>query len=893
MLRVAARIVSNNRNGLSPFVDRCQCYSSEINLPSQADVVIIGGGSIGCNTLYQLSKKGVKAVLLERNKITSGTTWHTGGIVWRLGTNDVDIQLLAATRNQLLKLEEETGCNSGFVNTGSLFLARNKERLKEYKRMHTIGYYFGVESQLLSASDAAKIHPLLNPKSFVGALHSPGDGVVDSTILCNALTKGAINNGAQVIENCAVTNVKVDSTSGYKKVVGVETQHGVIKTNCVLNAAGAWSRNIAQMVGLDIPLLPIQHAYVVTEGIPGAKGAPNIRDKDVSIYYRSQGDSLYIGGYETNPHIIKDLPNDFAFGLYELDFGLFGVHMEKAYDLMPAVKDVGIKTNICGPESFTPDHKPLLGEDPKLRGFYYACGLNSAGMMFGPGIAEQMAHWIVNGRPELPMFNYDIRRFTPEMKNDRAWVTEKCHEAYATHHGIGFKHTQPLAGRNFKIDVFHEILVANGAVMEQSQGWEVPGFYIKDSTAPVRVYDWHGFYDHVDNPDKRYEKQLEGDCTFEFSKHHDLIGHEALAARTNAALFNTSYCCKLYLTGPDARKAADWLFTAHTDQELEKIVYTCALNKNGGTEGDATVIGLNQGLGTLVGPILKGRGYYIVANGLSGYHMLTHIKREIQKKQFRATVTDVTDNLGILSIQGPKSREILQAITESPITNEKLPYGMSDIITVNGHTCRILRISFVGELGYELHIPYSSCIPVYNKLADAGRSFDMKLAGYRARYSLHCEKGHHLWNKDLRLDDNPVEANLHKLCRNEGCYLGKDHVDRLKKEGVDKVRAFFTIKDKIPLWGYETIWRDDQIVGYLRRAEYGYYLKSSIGTGYIRHPKNKKVTEEYLSKGQYEIEVMGKRYPATLHLKSPFDPKHQRVAGHYEHQFVEEVNFED
>ncbi|KAF5292544.1 hypothetical protein FQR65_LT01690 [Abscondita terminalis] len=877
MLRVVSENIFSKNNRLIPLINNLNCYSTvQSEVPSEADVVIIGGGSLGCNTLYQLSKKGVKAVLLERNKVTSGTTWHTGGLVWRLRPNDVDIQLLSATTEQLLKLEEETGLNPGYVKNGGLFISRTEERLKEYKRLHTIGHYFGIESHVITSSEAAKLHPLLDPKNFKSALYSPSDGCLDPSMLCAALIKGSTNNGGKLFEHCPVTNILTESSAGLKKVVGVETKQGVIKTKCVVNAA-----------------VPIKHAYVITESIPEAKGTPNIRDHDASTYYRTQGDTLYVGGYENNPEIIKEVEKDFAFGLYELDFNIFGVHLEKASGLTPILNNVGIKTNICGPESFTPDHKPILGEDPRLGGFYYACGLNSAGMMFGPGIAEQVAHWIINGRPKLPMFNSDIRRFTPEMRTNRPWIIETSHEAYAKNYSIVFPHDQPLAGRNLKIDVFHEVFVAKGAVMEQAQGWERPGFYIRDSTAPVRSYDWYGCYDYVDNPDMRYEKQLEGDYTFRFSKHHNLIGSEALAARSNAALFNLSYFCKMYLTGPDAQKAAEWLFTSRTDREPEKIVYTCTLNKNGGTEGDLTVVGLSQGLGTLVGPILKGKGYYIVAGGASGYHTVCHLKKEIQKKGFRAVITDVTDKLGVLSIQGPKSREILQSITESPITDEKLPFMMSDIIHINGHICRVLRMSFIGELGYELHIPYASCIPVYKKLAEAGRGFDMQFAGYRALYSLSCEKGYHLWNYDLRSDDNPVEANLGKFCRKDGSYLGKDRVDKLKSEGVSKLRAFFMLNSKEPLWGNETIWRDDQIVGFLRRGEYGYFLKHSIGIGFVTHPKGEKLTSKVLTNGQYEIEIMGKRYPATLHLESPFDPEGQRLHGHYENQFQEQVHFED
>lgn len=291
--------------------------------------------------------------------------------------------------------------------------------------------------------------------------------------------------------------------------------------------------------------------------------------------------------------------------------------------------------------------------------------------------------------------------------------------------------------------------------------------------------------------------------------------------------------------------------------------------------------------------MLQGKGYYIVASGASGYQTTSHFRKEMLKKNFKSVITNITDQLGVLSIQGPKSRELLQSLTESPITDEKFPPSVSHLILINGYLCRAMRVSYVGELGYEIHVPLASCIPVYNKLIEAGRGFDMKHAGFRALYSLHLEKGYHLWNYDIRIDDNPVEANLLQVCRKEGQYLGKQHVEKLKQHGVKKQRVFFTLEDKIALYGLETIWRDDSVVGYLRRGNYGYNLDSSIGSGYIEHPKGQILTEEFLNSGKYQIEVMDKRYPATLYLQSPFDPKNQRLFGQYDTQFEEQSHFED
>ncbi|KAH1022196.1 hypothetical protein HUJ04_011627 [Dendroctonus ponderosae] len=785
-------------------------YSGEVGLPRQADVVIVGGGIAGCSAFYQLTKRDVKPVLIEHNTLTNGTTWHTGGLVWSL-------------------------------------------RMEEFKRLHTLGHYFNVHSQLITPKEAAKLSPILDPNAFYGAVYSPTDGHADPTSYCSALIKGGIANGGQVFEHTTLTKIHFEeSTQGLKKIIGIETNKGSIKTNTVVNAAGVWGRNVSNMVDIEIPITPMKHSYVVTNTIEGARDSPSIRCHDSSLYFRPQGDSILFGGYEGNPDILKQVPEDFSFKLFEMDKSIFEVHWKRAVELCPSFEQAGIKADVCGPESFTPDHKPLVGEDPIVVGLYYSLGYNSMGMMFSGGVSEQLSYWITQGRPDMDMHDFDIRRFSQRQKPDRAWVTETCHESYAKTYSIVYPHDQRLSGRNLRIDPFHEHLVASGAVMEEALGWERPAYFIQeDRTAPVRGYDWYGNYDHVRHTDQRYMKELEKDLTFGFSKNFDLIKSEALATRTNVGLFNLSCYTKMYLTGPDAEEAADWLFTNHLSQDPGRVSYTLSLNSKGGIESDVTVTTLEEGGGTLVGPILKGKGYYIVAGGPSGYQTKSHLRKQLFKKNFKSRISEITDRLGILSIQGPKSRELLQSVTESPITDEKFPLGMSHIIKINGKSCRAMRLSYVGEMGY------------------------------------------HLLNTDLRIDDNPVEAGLERFCRKDGQYQGKSIVEKVKQEGAKKKICFFTLQDNVALYGLKTIWRDDAIVGYLRRGAYGFALDSSIGLGYVRHPKGKSVDSEFLKTGEYHIEIRDKKYPATLYLNSPFDPKNQRLLGRYENQFEEQSHFKD
>ncbi|XP_029735141.2 sarcosine dehydrogenase, mitochondrial [Aedes albopictus] len=863
--------------------------SSGSSLPESADVVIIGGGSAGCNTLYQLTKRGIRAVLLEKAKLTAGTTWHTAGLVWRLRPNDVEIKLLASTRNLLMSLEEETGYNSGWINNGGLFISHSDERLDEYKRLATLGKCFGIESQILSPHEAQKVFPLLDPTSFTGALFSPGDGVVDPAMMCTALTKAALANGGTVVEDCTATKIVTgENLLGVKDVRGIVTNKGTIRTNTVVNATGVWGRDLIEPLGIHLPLIPMKHAYVVSETMEGIhQMLPNIRDHDYSIYFRIQGKSICMGGYENNPVLLDRVPGDFHFGLYDLDYSVFDTHIQGAVKLCPEFGTAGIKSTICGPESFTPDHKPLMGPDPLINGLFHNCGFNSAGMMLGAGCAEQLAQWIIHDRPDLHMFAYDVRRFSPKQKKALNWATERSHEAYAKNYSIVFPHDEALAGRNFTVDPFHKQMIQHGAVMEERHGWERPGYFLPEDTVVVQSYDWYGYYDYPKNTNTNYEDTLKKDYTFGFPEHHDLIGEEALTCRHDAAMFNLSYFSKLFLTGSQAKEAVEWIFTGDLNKPINKTVYTCALNKRGGVEADVTISVVESGQGELHDPIFKGRGYYIVAGGASAYHTKSHIWAAIQEKALRAVVTDHTEELGVLSIQGPKSREIIQKITDFDLSDEeKLPPNSTAILSIQinpFYKCnvRILRVSFVGELGYELHIPEESCNDVYNALMKAGYKEGLRNAGYRALYSLSSEKGYHLWGYDLRTDDTPVEANLGFTCRKRGDYQGRAAVERQLENGVSKRLAFFTLNEQVPIWGLEAVYRNGEIVGHLRRGEYGYTLQKPIGQAYITRKDGDYITNEYIKSGHYQIEIMGKLHDAQCHLRSPFDPKGERILGIY------------
>ncbi|CAB3237045.1 unnamed protein product [Arctia plantaginis] len=855
---------------------------------SSADVVIIGGGIAGCNTLYQLTKRGVNAVLLERAKLTSGTTWHTAGLVWSLRPCDLEVKLLRDSRKVYSSLEKETGDYAGWINNGGMFISRSEIRTQEYLRLHTLGKAMGIPSQILDPNEAQKLFPLLDPSVFKMALYSPEDGTIDPSMACNALVKMASKNGGKIYEECPVLDIHyTHNLLGNKEVTAVHTDRGIIKTKCVVNCGGAWGPRVARFAGIpSLPIIPFKHAYVVCDATPEIRNAPNIRDHDVNLYIKVQGESCHVGGYESNPHMLDQVPDNLQFHMYDLDWDIFGIHMSSAASLCPKLDKIGIKSTVCGPESFTPDHKPVLGEDPNVFGLYHNCGYNSAGMMFSAGCGIQMAEWIISGRPHYNMFTFDIRRFTPGQMSRGHWMRESSHEAYVRNYSVVYPHDEPLAGRDASHDAIHQELVDDGAVMQARAGWERPAFFMPGEKIRVQQYDWGGTHDYPRNMDQRYENILKGDYTFNFSKHHELIGSEALACRNAAALFNMSYYGKLYLTGPDAQRTADLAFTSDLSKLNDRVVYSLMLNEKGGVEADVTVSILDGGSGQLHEPIFKGRGYYIVTSGFSAIHALAHLRRIIQKHKLKATVTDVSKQLCILSVQGPESQHIIQRFTDAGLSNDAFPVNTHRSIRLGKssrnpddkqYTCRALRVTWSGELGWELHVPSSHAIPVYRALS---RTKGLKNAGWRALTSLSLEKGYHLWNADLRTDDNPIEAGLGFTCRKEGDYIGNEFVTKARKNGVTKKYAYFTLDDKVAIFGQEAIFRNGEPVGYLRRGDYAFYLDKPVGVGYITN-KGAKVTKDFLKDGEYEIEVMGQRHKATLHLKSPFDPNGQRILGNY------------
>ncbi|NXE23401.1 SARDH protein, partial [Ardeotis kori] len=816
------------------------------------------------------------------------------GLLWQLRPSDVEVELLAHTRDVVSQeLPAETGLHTGWVENGGLFIASNKQRLDEYKRLMSLGKVYGVESYVLTPSQTKDLYPLMNVDDLYGTLYVPKDGTMDPAGTCSTLARAATARGATIIENCPVTGIQVRADD-----------FGV-KRHCShpwwVTIAGADPRPQSPQCSPrcsqgDVGVFPWLSAPSHPPSI--FQNMPNVRDHDASVYLRLQGDALSVGGYESNPIFWEEVSEKFAFGLFDLDWDVFTQHIEGAVNRVPVLEKTGIKSTVCGPESFTADHKPLMGEAPEVRGFFLGCGFNSAGMMLGGGCGRELAHWVIHGRPEKDMYGYDIRqwvhlgavvsllsrRFHHSLTDNNRWIRERSHESYAKNYSVVFPHDEPLAGRNVRKDPLHEELLQQGCVFQERHGWERPGWFNPGGAAPVLDYDYYGAYSQERHRDYTYNRLLGDEYTFGFPPHHDIIKNECLTCRNALALFDMSYFGKFYLVGPEATKAANWLFTADVSKAPGFTVYTCMLNKLGGVESDLTVSRITPGdPASPLAPAFEGDGYYLAIGGAVAQHNWSHITAVLQDMKLQCKLLDCSEELGMMSIQGPLSRVVLQEVLDTDLSNEAFPFSTHKLAVAAGCTVRAMRLSFVGEMGWELHVPKADCVKVYRAVMQAGARHGITNAGYRAIDSLSIEKGYRHWHADLRPDDTPLEAGLAFTCKLKSSipFLGREAVEAQKAKGIFRRLVCFTTEEKVPMFGLEAVWRDGKVVGHIRRADFGFAIDKTIAYGYIRDPAGGPVSLDFVKSGSYELERMGVTYPARAHTKSPFDPDNKRVKGFY------------
>jgi sarcosine dehydrogenase len=811
-------------------------------LPSHADVVVIGGGIIGCSTAYHLVRDHkTNVVVLEQNKITSGSTWHAAGLVGQLRSSASITQVLKYSVELYKKLEAETGLQTGWKMTGCLRLATNEDRWTEYKRLATTAQSFGMEMHLLSPAEVKKMWPLMETSDLVGASFLPTDGQASPSDITNSLAKGARMHGAKFVEGVRVTGFEI--VEG--RVVAVNTNHGSIKCDRVVNCGGMWARQIGAMAGVNVPLQPVKHQYVITEKLDGlSSDAATFRDPDRRSYFKEEVGGLVFGGYEPNPisWTHGDVPDTFEFQLFEDDWDHFEQHMSQALARIPALDKTGIKKMINGPESFTPDGNFILGAAPELKNFYVGAGFNAFGIAAGGGAGWVLADWVMRGEAPTDLWTVDIRRFSA-MHKDRAWVNERTLEAYGKHYTIGYPHEEYESGRRRIVSPLYEKLKARGACFGSKLGWERPNWFAPEGVLPRDVYSMgrQNWFSHV--------------------------GNEHRCVREAAGVFDQSSFAKFELKGKGAEAALSYICANNIAKAPGKLTYTQLLNSRGGIECDLTVARLaDDHFYIVTGTGFRTHDYHWIAD---------HIPAGLDPK-----LRDVTEQFGTLVLMGPKSREIIQKITYGDFAPEVFRFGDVKTVSIKGHPVRALRVTYVGELGWELHMPIQAIGDVFDALMVAGEPIGLKPVGYRALESLRLEKGYRAWGSDITPNDTPFDAGLGwavKLKGNQD-FMGRAALEAKQGKPQTKMLVGFTTeREDVVLVGRETILRDGKLAGYLTSGGYGYTILKPIGLGYVRNADG--VDENYVMSGKYELVVAQERVKATAHLKPMYDPANAKVKG--------------
>ena len=802
-------------------------------LPQKSRIVIIGGGVIGCSIAYHLAKRGERDVLLlERLQLTHGATWHAAGLVGQLRSSSNLTRLMRYGAELYGKLEAETGQATGWRGVGSLRLASSPARWQELKRSATMAKGFGFHVELVSAKEARDLFPLLDAKGVEGAAWIEGDGYVDPTSLTNAYAAGARAGGVTLAEGVRVTALKRRG----RRVTTVVTDAGDVAAECVINATGMWGREIAAMVGTRIPACAVEHQYFVTEKtdrIPAS--LPTLRDPDGDFYVKPEPGALAVGGWEKNtrPWGADGIAAAFGPELLQPDFDRFAPLAEAAAARIPVLNEVGIRQMINGPIPITADGEPIIGLSPELDNFYLCCGFTS-GIAASGGAGWVMANWIVDGDPGLDLWPFDVRRFgTPH--SVKSFMYERAVESYARYYHIAWPNHDPDTGRGARRSPLYTTLRDAGAVYGNKFGWERPNWF-----APTRSQA-------IDVP------------SFERGPAFDAIGAEHRAVRERVALIDMSSFSKYEVRGPGALALLQNLSGNDIDRPAGTIVYTQLCNERGGIEADVTITRLADD-----------RFYFVTGSAL-GIRDRSTIERHIPADG-SVTIDDLTSARSVLNLCGPRSRDVLAQLTDAPLANDAFPYMSARQLDLAYAPVLALRVTYLGELGYELHVPVEYALYLYEKLRAAGERFGIANAGYRAVNSLRLEKHYLAWGSDITPDYNPYEAGLgFCVAPGKGEFRARAALEAVKASGPRQKLTWFTAPPEVNLYGGEIVLAGDRVLGRVASGGYGYTVGRNLLCAYI-------VASEPVHPA-YEVEVMGTRHPAVRHTRPLYDPDRHAILG--------------
>ena len=815
-------------------------------LPDRAQVAIIGGGIVGASVAYHLTRLGwTDVLLLEQGQLSSGTTWHAAGLVGQLRANESGTRLVQYSAQLYAELEAQTGLSAGYKECGGVTVARTPARMTQLLRTAATAEAFGLECELLPPAQARDRYPVMQVDDLVGAIWLPRDGKANPTDTTQALARGARSRGARIVEKVRVVGIDVE----HGRVRRVRTDHGDVEAEVVVNCAGQWAKQVGALAGVNVPLHSAEHFYVVTEPFAGVHpDLPVLRDPDGYTYFKEEVGGLVVGGFEpeAKPWVSPDrIPYPFEFQLLEEDWDHFAILMDNAVLRIPALGETGIRKFYNGPESFTPDNQFLLGEAPEVANFFVGAGFNSVGIASAGGAGRALAEWIVEGTPTMDLTAVDIRRFAPFNGNNR-WLHDRVSEILGLHYEVPWPNREMGTARPFRRSPLHHLHVAANANFGSRMGWERANFFAPPGQDPVIVYGW----------DK--QNWLPWSAA------------EQRATRTGVAVFDQTSFSKYLLLGADAERALQWVCTADVAVPVGRTVYTGMLNERGTYESDVTVTRTGE------------QEYLIVSSAATTERDKDHLRRTIERRipGARATLVDVTSALAVLGVMGPRSRELLGRLTDADLGDDAFPFGSSREIAVGYSTVRATRITYVGELGWELYVPTEFAVGVYEDLLAAGADLGVTRAGYYAIESLRLEKGFRAFGRELTPDDNPVEAGLLFACklRTDIPFLGREAVEKARAEGVRRRLIGFRVADPEPmLWGGELLLRDGVAAGRVTSAAWGQTLGSCGGLGYLRDPAGGVVTPDWIRAGSYQVDVAGTRHPLEVSLKPLYDPAGDRL----------------
>ena len=817
-------------------------------MKSHSKIIIVGGGIIGCSTAYHLAKMGCQDVLLlERGELTSGSTWHAAGLVGQLRSSRNVTQMLKYSAELYANLEAETEQPTGFEAVGGLRVAGTKPRLQEIRRAATMARTFGLEMDMLSPEETINLFPDMSQKDVLGGANLPTDGYIDPSSVTMALAKGARDGGVTIQRNCRVEDVQPMEEGGFR--VSVANSDGKHELTCeaFVNCAGLWARELAAKCGVNVPLQPVEHQYLVARMETKATATtPTMRDPDKLVYYKATPGEMVMGGYEHNPipWAFEGIPENFGQQLLPENFDHFAPMMDLAFERTPGLEEGDVAKLINGPEAFTPDGNPIMGEAPGLLGYYVAAGFNAFGIASGGGAGKMMAEWVLNGRPSLDLWELDILRFGPAHESPH-YVRDRTLEAYAHHYSISWPHEEYHSGRPMRTSPLYATLKERGAVFGAKFGWERPNWFAPKGIEP------------------------KDDLTFGRPNWFDHVAEEHRAIRERAALIDQTSFAKYEVSGPGALDFLQNITGNQMDKPIGAITYTQMLTEAGGIACDLTVTRLEKQL------------FYITTGTGFATHDLYWMRRHLPKESLGTTsavhIQEVTSGRACLNLCGPRSREILQALTLDDLSNEGFPFLTGREIHVGYAPVRALRVTYVGELGWELHTPTEFGLYLYNLLQSVGETHGMVDAGYRAIESARLEKGYRYWSGDITPDYTPYEAGLGfcvKLDKLDGGdFIGREALLQQKQAGITRRLSTITVDDpKAVAVGKEAILSNGKIVSVATSAGYGHTVGKTIFLAYLPMELAKVGTA-------LTVEIMGEQFPGVVEPTSLYDPKNERPRG--------------